>query len=262
MRGKHFEKFCWTKKRIISAILSAVLLFTGIGFSTYAWLTATDTPEVNEFTGSKLVIQLTPDEDQGAFKLVPGKLYELEDNQAPKITIEKESVECYLFVVFHEVGTLVNGNRKHLDEFVSYNYNAGQNWGMLKQLVADGTDENGMPYRDYIFYAKTPQHETDLCNYVHQNNEIDQVFDIMAKNGNGKAYFQISDQLTKQEVAPTALAGNPYITFTAYSIQTLGFKGKTTTGTDEEKALGDMNLAWAAVEEAIANGNTKSVVLN
>ena len=53
MRGKHLEKFCWTKKRIISAILSAVLLATGIGFSTYAWLTATDTPEVNEFTGSK-----------------------------------------------------------------------------------------------------------------------------------------------------------------------------------------------------------------
>ncbi len=262
MKGKHFAKAYWSRTRVVSAILSVALLFGCITFTT-AWLIAENKegPVVNEFTGSKLKIELTPENDQGPYRLIPGMTYELDDSQAPKITVEKDSVECYLFVVFHEVGTKVSGVSKHLDEFVSYNYNSAENWGMFK-LWKTGTDANGMPYKDYIFYVKTPADDTELCNYVHTNPTQNQTFNIMAKNASGKAYFTVSDQLTKQLVAPANLESNPYITFTAYSIQTLGFKGQTKTGTDEEKVVADMNLAWAAVEAAINNNNTEAVVLH
>lgn len=267
MKAKHLKAFEWKIRHTVSVVLSVALLLGCITFSTFAWLTAKDEPVVNEFTGSKLKIELTPDDNQGPYQLIPGMVYELEDSVAPIVTVEKGSVECYLFVVFHEVGTIVNGTSMHLDEFISYEYNSSENWGVLAGTAGTkgewkiGTDENGMPYKDYIFYAKTPEDETDLCNYVCQNLTEDQSFSIMAKNGNGKAYFQVSDELTKQTVHPYSMQSNPYVTFTAYSIQTLGFKGETLVGTESEKATADMELAWAQVQAAIENNNTKSVVL-
>lgn len=262
MKGKHFAKAYWSRARIVSVILSIVLLFGCVSFSS-AWLIAKNEPDgpvVNEFTGSHLKIELTPDENQGPYQLIPGKTYELSEEKSPEVVVEGGSVECYLFVVFHEVGTLVNGEPTHLDSFISYNYNAGTNWGVLPGTAGlNGEwkigEENGVPYKDYIFYAKTPEDPTDPCNYVHSSPE-DQPFDIMAKNGSGKAYFSVSNQVTKQMVDPGNLSSNPYVTFTAYSIQTLGFKGENANETE------DMEKAWAAVEEAIENNNTtKHVVL-
>ena len=257
MKGKHFAKANWSRTRIVSAILSVALLFGCITFTT-AWLIAEDEnggPVVNEFTGSMLQISLTPDSTQGPYKLVPGVTYELSEEEDPEITVAAGSVECYLFVVFHEVGTKVNGNPMDLDHYVSCD--VGSDFKMLSfdsnNYWRTGTDPGtGVPFKDYVFYYGGE----DTQNYV-LSPEVPQAqtFDVLQKTNNGKQYFKINETVTKLEAHPNAISVNPYVTFTGYSIQTLGLK-------PNDGNIDDVRYAWSLVAEAIEDGNTKAVVLN
>ncbi len=251
MRGNHLEKFRWTRKRIVSAILSAALLFACIGFSTYAWLTSRHDPVVNEFTGSKLVLTLSPDADQGPYRLVPGQTYELSDAERPNVKIEGGSVECYLFFVYEEI------NNTYYSPFLSYE--DVYYWDLSTIGTANHTLQ---PTEDTgIVYVIVPQIEQSLPLGVVPAEDQAQNFEFIYK-------ITIPETITKQQVHPSNFISGggtevvPKFKVAAYAIQTFGFKGKNTGGTAEENAKADLRDAWAVVEAAIKSGSTKDVVLN
>lgn len=272
MKGKHFAKAYWSKTRIVSVILSIALLFGCITFTT-AWLIAEDkdgVPVVNEFTGSQLTINLTPDNSQSGIKLIPGVTYTKENNPEitfPQVTVLGNSVDCYLFVEFYETGVSVNGEKIHLDSYVNYNFSPYFN----KYFAFDNNDET--PYKRYIGYhydEATPDE-----NYVASSSDP-QSFDLTSN------VFTIKNSVTKDEVNPAVITGEnmPKITFKVYSIQTVGFKGTHTEPEYEKNEDGsivyengqpkvkytqeqrDILAAWDEVARAIDEGNTKEVVLN
>ncbi len=246
MRGKHFERFRWTGKRIVSAILSAVVLFTGLGFSTYAWLTSHHEPVVNEFTGSKLVIDLTPDADQGPYKLVPGVTYNL-TNDAPIITVKKGSVECYLFVVVHETDLIQNTTATYYGSTLD-----GNLWDY--STVPYGLDEVDSCTRSTVI---VPKNNPEGLGIVAANPNEDQTFQALNA-------ISVRDSLTKTQVHSDYFVNGgkggtqpvPKVVISAYSIQTLGFKGTT------DSPENDLKAAWAVVQKAIKDNNTKEVVLS
>lgn len=263
MKGKHFAKAYWSRTRIVSAILSIALLFGCITFSS-AWLIAKNEPEgpvVNKFTGSKLEITLTPNEDQGPYKLIPGMTYDLGED-APVVTVEAGSVECYLFVVIDEKGTKINGEDVPYfypfatEDFprnytTTFNYSTSGWLSVYSSPDALDRDDNGYVVNRNV-YCITKQNGDATQYFIPNDNENDQTFKIMEK-------VTVGSDTTKDMVAPSNFNDNntpPAIKITAYSIQTLGFKGKN--GSD----VNDVKAAWAVVEEAIRRNNTKEVVLN
>lgn len=97
MKGKHLKKISWTKKRMISAILSVSLLLGCIYSASMAWLTDDDQPIVNIFQSNTLEITFGYDDQE--FLLVPGATYRLPSNKVPKVVLPANSVDCYLFLV-------------------------------------------------------------------------------------------------------------------------------------------------------------------
>lgn len=243
MKGKHFAKTYWSRTRIVSAILSIALLFGCITFSS-AWLIAKNEPEgpvVNKFTGSKLEIELTPDGDQGPYKLVPGVTYELGD-KAPEVTVEADSVECYLFAVVIEDWGVIGKNNDYY--FTINGFGEGTFLNSSYNLTDMQTVYGDTSVYNVVYYG------TNGNNYVEASNDP-QTFKVIET-------LSIPADRTKDEVAPEAFAnGNtPKFTVEAYSIQTLGFREKNATPQEDIKA------AWEVVKAAILAGNTKEVVLN
>ncbi len=246
MKGKHFKKIRWNKKRIISAILSVTLLLGCISFSTLAWLTNDKDPVVNKFTGSSLEINLTGDPDEDGYLLVPGVTHTLTNDEAPKLTVVANSVDCYLFLVADDVGAMVDGNSIPLiDEngFLSALSIDGSRWMSLSDLDKDIPN---------VFLAIGSGTETSLSKenvekptYYVPYSETETPFSII--NGNK---FTVNPNITKEKVHPDNFSesNKPYLKFTAYSIQRLGFEGNV---------LG----AWEAVKTAIENENTNDIVL-
>ncbi len=244
MKGKHFAKANWSRTRIVSAILSVILLFGCITFSS-AWLIAEDkdgVPVVNEFTGSGLNITLTPDGTAGTYQLVPGVTYNLSENETPYVTVVKGSVECYLFVVVHET-VFVQGTTKPYFDWAS---NATE-WE--RQAVVYGLEEVNSCTKSTVI---VPKNDELGLGIVAANPTDDKKFKPLTS-------FKVNDSLTKLQVHPDYFTSGtqplPQISMNAYAIQTLGFKGCYPT---ENEAL---QAAWNVVKEAIQRGNTKQVVL-
>ena len=99
MKGKHFKKLHWNKKRMVCAILCVVLLLTSISFSSMAWYTYKKNEVTQVFKGTTLEITMGGGNDGSTFALVPGAKYPLTGAQIPKATVTKGSVPCYVFVV-------------------------------------------------------------------------------------------------------------------------------------------------------------------
>ncbi len=97
MKGKHFKKLHWNKKRMIVGILCAALLLTSVSFSSFAWYTYEKKEVQHVFKGTTLDITLGGED--GQYDLIPGAKYRLTGDQIPKVTVTKGSVPCYVFVV-------------------------------------------------------------------------------------------------------------------------------------------------------------------
>ncbi len=97
MKGKHCKKLHWNKNRVVCALLCAVLLVTAISFSSMAWLTYKKQEVQQVFKGTTLEITLGGAGSE--YLLVPGAVYKLEGDKIPKVTIEANSVDCYVFVL-------------------------------------------------------------------------------------------------------------------------------------------------------------------
>ncbi len=243
MKGKHLAKATWSRTRIVSVILSVALLFGCITFTT-AWLIAEDkdgVPVVNEFTGSKLEITLTSNEEQGSYKLVPGVAYNLEED-IPKITVVANSVECYLFVVYEKV------NANYFSD--SFSYKNVSKW----DSSTIGSNHTLTPSEGNIC-VYVPQITSSSSLGVVETKDYNQSFEIINR-------ISIPDTVTKTMAHPElfeSMGGNepnPAIRITAYAIQTLGIKDTTASQAE------DLKKAWSYVAAAIEADNTKEVVLD
>lgn len=95
---------------VVSMMLVVAMASVGV---TVAWLTAESDKIVNTFTTSGITIELKEtmgtDTDTGkSFKMVPGNTIEKD----PKVTVNKDSEACYLFVELIKSG--------NFDEYLTY----------------------------------------------------------------------------------------------------------------------------------------------
>ena len=242
MRGKHFKRIIWDQRRIIVTTVSVVVLLSVLVVSTVAWLTAHKDPVVNKFVGSQLEITLSPEGTAGSYKMIPGITHDLGE-KAPVITVEADSVECYLFAVLVEDWG-VNRGSDTTDKSDYYYY-------------IDGLDQAGTfmcfnqrdmqdVYGDTSSYSVV-YYKTNGKNYI-ETSEANQSFKVIKT-------LTVPEERTKHDVAPETFNGScPKFMVEAYSIQTLGLKPN---GGSEE----DVKAAWELVKAAIKSGNTKEVVL-
>ncbi len=264
MKGKHFAKAYWSRTRIVSAILSVALLFGCITF-TSAWLIAEDkedAPMVNKFTGSKLEIELLPEQDQGTYRLIPGESYNLAESEIPQITIKQGSVKCYLFVVIEEtdrINNLVSANGTNTIYFSNHINGLSDIW----DYTTIGDNSYGSPDSSKVNQLSSPNDCTNITVLVPSNKNSDLNLGIVdatqeAKKFTGTNTITIKTDLAKNQVHPNYFGDSqpiPKIKYSAYAIQTLGFEGKYASPKD------DLIAAWNVVQEAIKSGNTKEVVL-
>lgn len=98
MQGKHSKPLYWNKKRVVCAVLSAVLLLACLSFSAMAWLQYEKKTNVQVFKGTSLEIGFSGDKDT-TYPLIPGKTYQLTGNAVPKVTLPANSINCYVYVL-------------------------------------------------------------------------------------------------------------------------------------------------------------------
>lgn len=80
------------KKRTRALLVAMVLVVGCIIGGTLAWLTTKTDAVVNTFTAGDIDVTLTETKEE--YKMVPGRII----HKDPKVTVEKGSEECYLFV--------------------------------------------------------------------------------------------------------------------------------------------------------------------
>ncbi len=98
MKGKHVRPLFWNPKRIVSAVLSVVLLLGCISFSAMAWLRYERRTNAQVFKGTSLEIGFSGDKTT-TYPLIPGKTYQLTGTAVPKVTLPANSVNCYVYVL-------------------------------------------------------------------------------------------------------------------------------------------------------------------
>ena len=125
------------KKKSLITVLALVLVFAVAVGGVVAWLTDVTDPVTNTFTVGDINIKL--EETKQNFKMVPGNTIEKD----PKVTVEKDSEACWLFVKVEK--------SSDLDTYISYNVDMG--WTALtgvegvyyREVNADNA-ENGVTY--------------------------------------------------------------------------------------------------------------------
>lgn len=215
----------------LALVLACVLLVGGVIGGTVAWLTAKTNEVTNVFTTSDINVKL--EEDEETFKMIPGWTID----KSPRVTVEKDSEDCWLFVEVTESTNL------KLDDYIKYAVNTttpvtvtdGVNHGGWTQ----GTGKDGVPTN--VYYRKVT------------NVTADQVFAVLGSGTytfNGDNYTWANDEvLTKPEVTKEMMTavttgenGNqPKLSFTAYASQLM--KNNTTEFTAAQ--------AWSNVKPAI-----------
>lgn len=163
-----------TKKLVAAAAIAATLCVT-IG-GTLAWLTDTTDPVKNTFTVGNVEIELAETKDN--FKMVPGGTIEKD----PKVTVEAESEDCYVFVKVEE--------SNNLESYIGYTIDSG--WTALPEV-------------DGVYYR------------VVEDIVADQTFSVLADDEVSVLEAVTSDMM---DAVSGDNAGNaPTLTFTAYAVQ-------------------------------------------
>lgn len=96
------------KKKLVILVLALALTVTAVVGSTLAWLTATTGEVKNTFTTANIGVTLTETfntdtnndgtNDKWQAQMIPGFSY----SKDPVVTVDDDSVDCYLFVKFEE----------------------------------------------------------------------------------------------------------------------------------------------------------------
>ncbi len=198
--------------RTLLAMLAVALLLGGAMGGTLAWLTSTPDGVTNTFTSSDINITLA--ETKGGtnreFKMVPGN----EIEKDPKITVEANSEECYLFVKIetsHNYSTYLE------------NYETAEEWTALP-------DVEGVYYRTVSSSANAQTFSVLKNDKVKVKTSVtsDQMKAIDGLNHDG----------TENE---EELAARPTLKFTAYAIQTANITNAAAAWAELNPTTGDGN---------------------
>ncbi len=168
--------------RAFVALLALVLVIGCVAGGTIAWLVATTDPVVNTFTYGDINIGLG-ETTKNPYKIVPGTTIAKD----PKVTVEKGSEPCWLFVEVAATGAI----SEHID--------GKDDTPKVTYTIADGWTK----LQDGVYYR-----EVDALNAT-ENLE----YFVLKDN-----IITVSQDLTKQEVNDAAVK-QPTLTFTAYAVQ-------------------------------------------
>ena len=205
--------------KLVVLLLAVVLVFGCAVGGTLAWLLDKTDPVVNTYTTANIDITLTEtgntdgddadtEPDSWTAKLIPGT----DIKKDPKVTVLKNSEDCWLFVKIVEssVNVTVGTDTKSFGDYITYEvdlYNETTNPDGWREL--DKTNYPGVYYRE-----------------VSDSTE-DQSFYVLAGTGDGdlkNGYVHIPDTVTKDmEDALKTANTSPTLTFTAYAVQKEGF---------------------------------------
>ena len=158
------------------AMLALVLVIGCAVGGTVAWLVSSTNAVVNTFTYGDINITLT-ETTGNAYKIIPG----VNIDKDPKVTVQKDSEACWLFVEVKEEGTFVANK-------VTYSIDGGWTQG-------DGTN---IPANVYYRSVDAVKADTDFA--VLKDNKI-----------------YVSEELSKSDIK--SITAQPKLTFTAYAVQ-------------------------------------------
>lgn len=176
------KKFRELSGKFVVAMLAVTLLIGCAIGGTVAWLTAKTDPVVNTFTYGDINITLSETTGKD-YKIIPG----VDIAKDPKVTVEANSEDCWLFVKVEESGTFVSNK-------VTYS-------------IADGwTKGDGTKIPANVYYREVNAVTTDTSFYILAG-------DTTYRNG----VVKVSENLTKTEV--NSITTQPTLTFTAYAVQ-------------------------------------------
>lgn len=170
------KKFRELSGKLVVAMLAVTLLIGCAIGGTVAWLTDKTTAVTNTFTYGDINITLSETTGKD-YKIIPG----VDIAKDPKVTVEANSEDCWLFVKVEESGTFVSNK-------VTYS-------------IADGwTKGDGTKIPANVYYREVNAVTTDTDFAVLKDNKV-----------------TVSDTLTKEDIKN--ITTNPTLTFTAYAVQ-------------------------------------------
>lgn len=185
------KKFRELSGKLVVAMLAVTLLIGCAIGGTVAWLTAKTDPVVNTFTYGDINITLA-ETTGNDYKIIPG----VDITKDPKVTVEANSEDCWLFVKVEEAGTFVANK-------VTYSIATGWTQGDGTKIPSD------------VYYRSVTAFNTD------------QVFSVLSGDK-----ITVSDELTKAEINDlNGAAKTPTLTFTAYAVQKDGIADAATAWT-------------------------------
>ena len=170
------------------AMLALVLVIGCAVGGTVAWLVSSTNAVVNTFTYGD--INITLGETTGSdYKIIPG----VDIPKDPKVTVNKDSEACWLFVKVEEEGTFVANK---------VTYSIADGW-----TKGDGTN---IPANVYYRAVDAVTNDTDFA--VLKDNKI-----------------YVSEELSKSDIQ--SISAQPKLTFTAYAVQKDGIDDAATAWT-------------------------------
>ena len=183
-----------TGKKLVSLLLVLVLLLgTAIG-TTLAWLIDTTAPIKNTFTYGNISLTLTEENKgvDGTYTVIPGKDYPKD----PKVTVEANSEDCWLFVKVEQAGDLTP-----------------LTWSVDNEVWTAVPDVNG------VYYKVVTKSNSDQPFYILKDNKVSVAENITAAQlevlGNNSsltftAYAIQSSELSDgTDIVTTKDAGQP-----------------------------------------------------
>ena len=180
-QGKHCRRGPGGKAFTAMLALTLVLAAYWAVGGTAAWLAAKSDPIASTFTFGDINITLTEtDPQEQPTKIIPG----VDIPKDLKVTVQANSVDCWLFVKVVETGTFV-------PDKVTY------------FIDNDWTRGNGSQIPDNVYYREV------------KGVTADEVFPVLKDDK-----ITVSNTLTKEEIQN--IADEPTLTFTAYAVQKEG----------------------------------------
>ena len=182
-QGKHCRRGLGGKAFTAMLALTLVLAAYWAVGGTAAWLAAKSEPIASTFTFGDINITLTEtDHQEGPTKIIPG----VDIRKDLRVTVQADSVDCWLFVKVEEAGTFVDGK-------VTYSIDDG--W----------TKGNGSQIPENVYYREYREANAATA---------DREFPVLKDDK-----ITVSNELTKQEIQNIT---GPTLTFTAYAVQKEG----------------------------------------
>ena len=180
-RGKHCRRGLGGKAFTAMLALTLVLAAYWAVGGTAAWLAAKSEPIASTFTFGDINITLKDEDPQeGQIKIIPG----VDIPKDLKVTVQADSVDCWLFVKVEQTGTFVDGK---------VTYSMDDSW----------TKGDGTRIPEGFYYREVRDVTADRVFHVLKDDKI-----------------TVSKELTKEEVQN--ITDQPTLTFTAYAVQREG----------------------------------------